>query len=75
MTYLFGDENAVHAVWFSGNIRFPQDEQLYYIHGGYASIYEQDMILSFEKGVLTNKQWIENEERAKRQEEDDDLPF
>lgn len=71
MTYLFGNENAVHAVWFSGDIRVLQGELVYYLYHGYESIHEHDVILSFEKGVLIHKYPKNNKNRAKRKEEED----
>jgi hypothetical protein len=43
--------DRVFAHWYSGTLRIPQGE---YVHAGYASVYEQDLLLKFEKGVLTD---------------------
>ena len=42
------------AHWYSGTIRIPQGELLEYVHGGYASTYERDLLLELERGVVKN---------------------
>ena len=76
MDFLFPDQQEVFAGWFNGKIRIPTGEMLYYVHGGYGSIYEKDIILSFDKGVLIEKKEVDNYDKYQRQlEEDSDLPF
>ncbi len=48
-----GFPERVFADWYSGTARLPQGEMLEYIHGGYASIYERDLFIEFDKGVVT----------------------
>ena len=62
LDYLFPRQNEVFANWFSGEIRMPQGEMLDYVHMGYASLYERDLILVFENGLLTNEYVIDNKE-------------
>lgn len=62
LDYLFPGQNTAFANWFSGKIRIPQGEMLDYVHMGYASLYERDLILVFENGLLTNEYIIDNEE-------------
>ena len=52
--------NEVFADWFNGEIRIPQGELLQYIHMGYESIFEKDLILKFKKGVLIDERVIDN---------------
>lgn len=52
--------DRVFAHWFSGTVRIPQGETLKYVHMGYESVYERDLFLSFEKGVLTGSRVVEN---------------
>lgn len=47
-----GFPDRVFAHWYSGTVRIPQGELLEYVHAGYASVYEQDLLLDFERGVL-----------------------
>lgn len=53
-TVLPGFPGSVFAHWYSGTIRIPQGEQLEYVHGGYASTYEKDLLLELERGVVKN---------------------
>lgn len=62
LDYLFPDyPNGVFAHWFSGEIRCPRGDRLHYVHGGYASIYEEDLFLDFNQGVLQRTRVVKNE--------------
>lgn len=50
-----GYARRVFAHWFTDTIRVPQGELLEYRHMGYESLYERDLFLTFEKGVLTGR--------------------
>lgn len=41
----------VFAHWYSGEVRMPQGKLLNYVHGGYASTYERDQFITFDRGV------------------------
>ena len=45
----------VRATWFTGDLRLPQGKMLEYVHMGYGSTYEQDLILTFDKGKLIRR--------------------
>lgn len=51
----------VPATWFTGELRCPTGRLLGYIHSGYSSIYEQDLFLRFEQGVLLEERTVTNE--------------
>ena len=51
----YGDR--VFAHWYSGTLRVPQGRQLKYVHMGYASTYERDLMLQIERGVLRGT-WV-----------------
>lgn len=64
----------VFASWFTGVLRIPDGKQLLYVHMGYESTYERDVLLHIEKGCLARtetrgnrtpkvKQKIEEEQR------------
>ena len=44
----------VFAHWYSGVLRIPQGELLEYVHAGYGSIYEKDLLIDVESGVVIN---------------------
>lgn len=50
----------VFAQWFSGEIRVPLGKMTNYVHGGFASTWEQDLFLHFEHGVLLRTRCIQN---------------
>ena len=45
----------VFAHWFSGTLRLPQGQLLHYVHGGFGSCYEQDLLIDVTRGVVTAK--------------------
>lgn len=52
--------DRVFAHWFSGRIRLPQGKILKYVHMGYGSIYERDLFLVIEKGVIKDTKMCNN---------------
>jgi hypothetical protein len=62
LDYLFPEyPNGVFAHWFSGEVRCPRGKLLNYVHGGYASTYEEDLFLNFNQGVLQGTRVVKNE--------------
>jgi hypothetical protein len=51
---LFNTRKKVHASWYTGNIIAPYGKLVQYIHIGYASVYERQLIFQIEDGVLLN---------------------
>jgi hypothetical protein len=50
---LFPDfPGRVFAHWYTGTLRIPQGRQLKYVHMGYASVYERDLLLDVERGAV-----------------------
>lgn len=61
LEYLFPDyPDGVFAHWYSGEIRCPMGELLKYVHMGYASTYEQDLLLVVDKGLIVEEKIITN---------------
>lgn len=44
--------NRVFAHWYSGTIRIPEGKLLQYVHMGFTSRYERDVLLEFRNGIL-----------------------
>jgi hypothetical protein len=44
--------DRVFAHWYSGTLRIPQGEELSHVHLGYCSIFERDLLLDVERGVV-----------------------
>jgi hypothetical protein len=51
-----GFPERVFAHWFSGKLRIPQGKQLKYVHMGYGSTYECDVMLMLKNGVLIGQE-------------------
>lgn len=66
LNYLFPNQNKVFADWFSGELRIRQGEMLEYVHMGYASLFEKDLILVIEKGILVNQYEVDNQAEYQR---------
>ena len=60
MDYIFPGQQEVFAGWFSGRILIPHGKLLKYIHMGYESIYEKELYLDFENGILVDTHTAEN---------------
>ncbi|MBV6642544.1 MAG: hypothetical protein KI791_17635 [Cyclobacteriaceae bacterium] len=60
MTYFFPDTLTVFAKWYCGCLMLQSGKLLQYVHSGYESIYEKDLLLEFENGILTNEKVIDN---------------
>jgi hypothetical protein len=55
-----GFSDRVFAHWYSGTLLVPQGDRLRYVHMGYASTYERDLMLEFDSGVLQRSWVIDN---------------
>lgn len=51
-----GYPDRVFAHWFSGTLRIPQGKQLEYVHMGYGSKYERDLLLKLRNGVVVGQE-------------------
>jgi hypothetical protein len=67
---LFPGYDKVFAHWFTGELRCPQGALLNYVHGGYASTYEYDLLMDFKQGVLIDKHAKHNQVPAQKDEKD-----
>ena len=68
-----GFPDKVFAQWYSGQLRIPQGKLLEYIHMGYGSTYERDLLLDVQCGVVIETSLQHNEGEVCN--DDDDLPF
>jgi hypothetical protein len=60
MNYLFPNEKEVFAEWFSDEIRIPQGRLIQYVHMGYESVYEKDLLIDFMNGRVISKIKLSN---------------
>jgi hypothetical protein len=52
-----GCGERVFAHWYRGEMRVPRGPRLRYVHGGYASTYAYDLLITIESGVVV-KTWL-----------------
>ncbi len=60
---LFGNkliDGKVKADWVTADILSPQGKELYYVHMGYESLYEKEVIFQIEKGKLVRTKVFDN---------------
>jgi hypothetical protein len=55
-----GKKLPLRATWFTGVLRVPLGKQLQYVHMGFASTYEKDLLLWLQKGKLVAQRTIDN---------------
>ena len=51
-TFFPGYPDRVFAHWYSGTLRVPDGKILHYIHGGYSSTYESDLLITIDNGAV-----------------------
>ena len=49
------------AGWLTGELHCPSGRLLGYVHSGYSTIYERDMLVRFQDGVLVDQRTVVNE--------------
>lgn len=59
---LIGEEPLL-ADWFTGVIRIPRGNMLHYVHMGFGSVYEQELHIKIERGVVVKRSLIDNRGR------------
>lgn len=57
---VLGKPLPLRASWFSGVLRVPLGKRLRYVHMGFHSVYERELLLWFRAGKLTGKRVIDN---------------
>ena len=63
------------ADWFSGELRVPRGEMLHYVHMGFGSVYEEEVHIKIENGVVVGTQVIDNRGKGFRSKLDLPPPF
>jgi hypothetical protein len=51
-------KEAIFADWFTGELHIPRGEMLDYVHAGFDSVYEQEIILNLDRGVVINTETV-----------------
>lgn len=63
-------DGRISAEWFTGKLRIPDGKQLRYLHSGYGSIYERDILFDVWKGAVGPEQIIDNTQKPTPSEVD-----
>jgi hypothetical protein len=58
--YALADTTPLFADWFTGVLRVPRGKQLQYVHMGFGSVYEEELHIKIEKGVVVTSRVIDN---------------
>ncbi|HOP06696.1 MAG TPA: hypothetical protein PLF13_05315 [candidate division Zixibacteria bacterium] len=66
-----GADYPLFASWFSGILCLPQGKLLNYVHLGYASRYEKNMVFALDSGCVTARGVVENKYADKFQSDAD----
>ena len=62
--------SPVFAGWFSGELRVPGGEIIQHMHMGYHSLYEEDMFILIEEGIVI-KTWIRDNRSSQKEKSAD----
>jgi len=76
--HLFPDQKGkVFAVWYTGRLCIPMGRLIEYVHCGYSSVFEKELIISVEKGKVVGRKIIENDSDSWNLEKyfDTDVPL
>ncbi len=47
------EEGRVFASWYNGDLRIPRGKRLQYVHMGYGSVFEKELMVEIRKGMVT----------------------
>jgi len=61
--FRFDSDEPVLADWFTGVLRIPRGDMLAYVHMGFGSVYEEELHIAIERGVVTRTEVIDNKHR------------
>ena len=68
LSELFGKKyrnGKVKADWFSGDIRMPEGEMLEYVHLGYESVFERELIVTVDSGKVVKESMVDNTKKSR----------
>jgi len=58
--YKIVSNSPILADWFSGVIRIPKGKMLHYVHMGFGSVYEEELHVKIDKGVVIKSKTTDN---------------
>lgn len=54
------DKSPILATWFTGVLRIPEGDILLYVHMGFGSVYEREIHIKVDNGIVTKRKEIDN---------------
>ena len=61
LNFLFPDASSVKADWFTGLLRIPVGDMIQYVHGGFDSVYSDEMYIEMKHGKAVKTTLRHNE--------------
>lgn len=58
--YRLAEPPPLFADWFTGVLRIPQGKRLHYVHMGFGSVFESELHIKIDQGVVTKTVTIDN---------------
>ncbi|MBI5208676.1 MAG: hypothetical protein HY927_01725 [Elusimicrobia bacterium] len=58
--YSLAGKGPLFADWFTGTLRIPQGEMLEYVHMGYASVFEREIVVKIAKGLVAGTRTVDH---------------
>lgn len=65
--FRLGEGGPIFAEWFSGTLRIPRGGILRYVHMGFETVYEQELLIEIDKGVVAARRVMDNRETKRRE--------
>ena len=66
LNHLFPNQDEVFAEWYTGTITLPRGEMLDYVHMGYYTLFEYDLLIEIKNGRVVKEEMRSNYEEYKR---------
>ncbi|PWQ98840.1 hypothetical protein [Leucothrix pacifica] len=67
--FQLADKTPIFADWFTGVLRVPQGNMMHYVHMEFGSVYECEMHIYIEGGIITKSKTIDNRNKELYQDE------
>lgn len=58
--YQLSDGPSIFANWFTGTIKIPAGDILKYVHGGFSTVYEQEIHITIQEGIVKKNITVDN---------------
>lgn len=62
--FSLSEGEPLFADWFSGVLRIPKGQRLHYVHMGFGSVFEEEIHIKIEQGLVTAQTTIDNRNQS-----------